>query len=243
MKTPESLNMMEGDSLHATDGIIGKIREFYFDDSTWNVRYAVVELGSWLNSREVLIASSLLGKPDSLHSAVPVSLTKEQVESSPDSDTDMPAARQREADMRRRYEHGVFFSWGDAFIGSHNFDIPQFAESELTQNAGGKEFDPHLRSTRFVRGSAVHATDGTIGHVRDFVVDDESWVVKGLVVEFGSLFDMKKVLVPCEWVTGISDEDAIVTMKATKEMIKSAPAVENHALEHEIGAGNASMKA
>jgi sporulation protein YlmC with PRC-barrel domain len=242
MKTPESVHSLEGDSLSAKDGTIGKLREFYFDDSTWKVRHAVVEVGSWLAKHEVLIEPRSLGKHDSLHSTVAVSLTKDQVENSPGADTDMPVARQNEAEMQKRFEHGVFFSWGEGFMGSHNFEPPPFAETERHKNTGGKEFDPHLRSTRYTRGSEVRAIDGPIGHVRDFVIDEDSWSITGLVVEFGPLFDLKKVLVPCEWVSEISDEDAIVKLRATSEKVRNAPAVDSHDLEHEIGDGNAAMR-
>jgi uncharacterized protein YrrD len=242
MKTPQSVNLLEGDSISATDGLAGKLKEFYFDDATWKIRYAVVEVGSWLSRREVLVGSQDLGRPDGIHSTQPVTLTKEQVENSPPADTDMPVAMQHEAEMMSRYEHGVFFSWGEGYIGTHNFDIPSYSETEIHRNSGGKEYDPHLRSTRYVRGSAVHASDGPIGHVRDFVVDDESWTIRSMVVEFGALFDSKKVLVPCEWVSGIVDDDAIIKMRVTKESIRNSPAVESHDLEREIGAGNASVR-
>src|SRR6266852_859981 len=81
------------------DGEVGKIREFYFDDASWTVRYLIVETGSWLAGRSVLILPKFLGSVDQKNQTIPVSLTRKQVEESPSIDIDKPVSRQHESDL------------------------------------------------------------------------------------------------------------------------------------------------
>ena len=51
-----SIKQLYGLKLHASDGEIGHVKDFYFDDQKWVVRYVVVDTGPWLLDRLVLIA-------------------------------------------------------------------------------------------------------------------------------------------------------------------------------------------
>ncbi len=223
MKAPMSLDVIEGFSLQARDGNIGKVKNFYFDDSNWKIKYAVVQVGSWLNGHEVLIKSSELGKADLSHSIMTVALTKDQITQSPDKETDLPIEGQHEADIRSHMEYGVYFSWGEGFIGSHNFDMPNFNDTRLHENFGGKQFDSHLRGANFMRGCELETKDGILGKIKDFIIDDEEWTIRNLIVDIGTIFESKRVIIPCEWITGFKDEEMIVTTSASKDQIKNAP--------------------
>ena len=87
-----------GYAIRATDGIVGHVKDFYFDDKPWVIRYLVVDTGPWLSSREVLISPISIGHPNWTEKILPVSITKEQVENSPAIDTDKPVSRQHERD-------------------------------------------------------------------------------------------------------------------------------------------------
>ena len=87
-----SMNDLEGYAIGATDGVIGHVKDLYFDDESWTVRYFVVDAGSWLSSRKVLISPFAFGKPSASEKVLPVSLTREKVKNSPDIDTDKPRA-------------------------------------------------------------------------------------------------------------------------------------------------------
>ena len=76
--------------IEATDGNIGHVHSFLFDDQSWAVRYLVVDTGNWLPDRKVLIPPSALGEPAGRVEAFPVKLTREQIKGSPDIDTDKP---------------------------------------------------------------------------------------------------------------------------------------------------------
>ena len=94
----------------ATDGAIGDVKDFFFDDEAWAIRYLVIDAGSWISSRKVLISPIAAGKPDWASKVLPVSLTREQVKNSPDIDTEMPVTRQHETDYLDYYSYPYY--WG-----------------------------------------------------------------------------------------------------------------------------------
>ena len=73
-----------GYSLHGLDGEIGKVKDFYFDDRDWTIRYLVADTGEWLVSRQVLISPHSLAGVDRDQGSITVKLTKDQIEHSPD---------------------------------------------------------------------------------------------------------------------------------------------------------------
>jgi|SRR5450830_423961 len=95
-------------AIRATDGEIGNIKDMYFDDDAWVLRYFVVETGSWLSSRKVLISTVSVQQPDWHGKTLPVSITKSQVSSSPD--IDKPVSRQNEEQYLGYY--GYPYYWG-----------------------------------------------------------------------------------------------------------------------------------
>ncbi len=218
MGTLRRATELTGYSIRATDGDIGEAREFYFDDSTWAIRYLVVDAGGWLLHRNVLISPQALGAPDATHRVLPVAVTKEQVRRSPRTVTDKPIALQYQALLHRHYGWD-FYLGGEALIGSD--DSRAFSSREPV-NAGGKPFDPHLRTTRVVAGHSAHATDGHAGRVRDFLLDDESWFIRFLVVR---LSDGKEVAVPVPWVSSIDLERSTVYLDTSLERISACETV------------------
>jgi sporulation protein YlmC with PRC-barrel domain len=167
-----------GYAIHAKDGTIGKLAEFYFDDSTWAVRYAVVDVGNWLLHRKVLLSHEELGLPDVEERCIPVSVNMDQVRHSPKIETDMPIALQHQAQLHAHYGWDMYWS-AEALMGSSNVDTFQ---PQTPVNHGGKPFDPRLRTTRIVTGHRVIAQDGPIGRVEDFLIDCSTWTIRHLVV-------------------------------------------------------------
>jgi len=73
---------MENFSIRATDGTIGHVMDFLFDDEKWAIRYLVVDTGTWLSSRKVLISPIAIGRPEGPEKVLPVLVTKAQVKAS-----------------------------------------------------------------------------------------------------------------------------------------------------------------
>lgn len=167
--------------LGARDGEIGEVKEFYFDDQSWTIRYLVADTGGWLSGRQVLISPYALDRANEEEKVIPVDLTRTQIEKSPSLATDRPVSRQYEWDYYSYYGWPAY--WGGPYVwGMGAYPIRGRSEwSEVSRRAEGE--DPHLRSTKDVTGRDIQARDGEIGHVEDFVIDDETWAIRYLIVD------------------------------------------------------------
>jgi hypothetical protein len=164
-----------------------------------------------------------------------VDLTKTQIERSPSLDTDKPVSRQYEGDYYSYYGWPGYwvgpYSWGPSAYPTRGRDRWSEA-SRLERNE-----DTHLRSTQAVTGSDIQAQDGGIGHVVDFVIDDETWTIRYLIVDTQNWWPGKKVLISTEWIERISWEESKVFINLTREAIKQGPEYTDRTLitrDHEM---------
>ena len=221
-----------GFTMGATDGEIGKVKDFYFDDVTWTIRYLVVETGSWLSNRKVLISPEALLQVDWANETFPVNLTKEQIKKSPDVDTDQPVSRQHEMKLNAYYPWTNY--WGGGILagglGATGMMMPR---SSVPMEEGVKnskntpdaepEGDPHLRSAKNVQGYTIHALDDTIGDVEDFIVDDSNWTINYVLVDTGKWFTGKKVIISPDLIKEINWATSAVIVNASVEQVKNSP--------------------
>jgi len=156
---------LEGLTLTAVDGHAGRIRDVYFDDETWRVRYLVGETSPWPTGIHVAIAPSHVEEIDVRSNAVAVDLTRLEIERNPVLDSDLPISAQLRAASSAI---GGPMYWGFGAAGSASHEAVH---------------DTHLRSARHVTGFRVQATDGQLGHVIDLLVDDEDWTVPYLMTD------------------------------------------------------------
>lgn len=226
---------LNGYKLDARDGEIGKVQEFYFDDQSWTVRYLIADTGGWLSGRTVLISPYALDPANEASKVIPVDLTKTQIEKSPSLDTDRPVSRQYEGDYYSYYGWpgywGGPYSWG---LGAYPMRGP--ARWSETSRMDRNE-DPDLRSTQAVTGYDIQAQDGEIGHIEDFVIDDETWTIRYLIVDTQNWWPGKKVLISTQWIERISWEESKVFLNLTREAIKQGPEYTDETLisrDHEI---------
>ena len=223
-----SIKSLSNKNVEATDGHIGEVHTYLFDDRSWIVRYLVIDTGKWLPGKKVLVTPSALGKPDGVKNVFPIELTKDQIRHSPDIDTEKPVSRQQEIRLHKYYNWVPY--WGGP-LGP----VPMLPENGLadagrqpeSEQAGGtedgKKDDPHLRSTREVIGYKIHAEDGHIGHVDDLIVDEEDWVIRYIVVDPKDWLPSRKVITSTNWIKEINWADSEVTVNATKEAIQKSP--------------------
>jgi sporulation protein YlmC with PRC-barrel domain len=223
-----NIKSLLGFKMAATDGNIGEVKEFYFDDKTWAVRYLIVETGNWLSGRKILIAPQALLVPDWEEEVFPVNLTKEQIKNSPDIDTDIPVSRRQEIELYGHYPWRSY--WGSGFFagGFGGYASPPLIDEEIIQETDTAndhaDDDPHLRSTERVSDYHIHATDGDIGHVKDFIIDDETWKITGLVIDTHNWIGGNKVLIPVRHINEIKWEDFKVYVDLSTEAIKDLEA-------------------
>src|SRR5439155_25515127 len=167
---------LKGVTIHATDGDIGGVHDLYFDDTSWTVRYLVVDTGTWLPGRRVLISPfAFRAVPGAAR--LRTTLTKEQIENSPSIDTDRPVNRQREIEYSGYYGYPYYwigpYRWGD--LAYPGMPIPASQPSRVEEEMLARErlsVNPNLRSARDVMGYYIQATDGDLGHVEDFLVHE-----------------------------------------------------------------------
>jgi hypothetical protein len=219
---------LQGFTIRAKDDDIGHVEQFLFDDEKWTIRYLVVDTGGWLSGRRVLISPVALGKADWHNRRLPVNLTRQQVENSPDIDTEKPVSRQQEVGYFQYYGWPYYWGgpgiWGGAMYPGY-LAVPPAAEvaMEEQRQRAQEEGDPHLRSTKEVIGYKIEARDGEIGHVGDFIVDEETWTIRYLLIDTGGWWPGKKVLVPPPWIERMSWAEAAVYVDLSRDTIKNGP--------------------
>ena len=227
---------LNGYKLASLDGEIGKVKEFYFDDRHWTIRYLVAETGSWLASRKVLISPYALNGAIESEKDISVNLTKKQIEKSPSLDRHKPVSRQFEDDYYGYYGWPTYWSgtsvWGD------NLFIERDRNKWGSFTKGAKAWDRHLRSTHEVTGYHLQALDGEIGHVEDFIIDDENWTIRYLVVGTKNWWPGKMVLVSPQWIERVSWEESKLFTNLSRQTIKESPEYTEASLltrDYEIG--------
>jgi uncharacterized protein YrrD len=227
-----SLSRLNGSTVTATDGEIGHVREAYFDDDRWAIRYLVIDTGTWLSGRDVLISPYAVRQTLGLAKNIDVSLTQQQVRDSPVTDTHQPVSRRHEREYLSYYAYPEYWGGGDLWAMSAlpmlPPPLPTAVESQAERVLRDKDLlpeDVHLRSSAHVSGYNIQATDAGIGHVEDFIFDDESWAVRYLVVDTRNWWPGgKKVLLATRWIDHIDWAENTVYTTLTREQVKNSPA-------------------
>jgi len=231
---------MVGFAIEATDGALGHVRDFYFDDEAWVIRYLVIETGSWLSHRKVLVSPYSIGEPNWSAEKLPVRLTRDQVRASPSIDTDKPVSRQYELDFGGYYGYPNYWGstglWGAGYypgtmstgMGYGGVVSERVAEQGHRKRmehvaAQRSNDDPHLRSCNAVIEYHIHATDGDVGHVQGMLVDEKSWAIRYLVINTSNWWLGHEVLIAPEWITEVSWLKRTVMVDLSRRAIKESP--------------------
>ncbi len=212
---------LQGYQLSSLDGEIGNVKEFYFDDQYWAVRYLAADTGNWLKDRKVLIAPYALVAVNKEEQHIAVDLTKNQIEASPSLDSDRPISRQFEK------AYWEYYGWPMYWYGSSMWGGCSFIERDhkkWTKPAKReKARDTHLRSSDAVTGYHIQASDGDIGHIEDFIIDDEMWAIRYLIIDTVNWWSGKNVLVSPQWIERGSWDEPKVLINVPRMSIKQAP--------------------
>lgn len=212
-----------GYTLKAADGEIGRCRDFLFDDQQWAVRYMVADTGKWIPDRKVLISPLFLGEPEWASRQFPVQLTKDQIENAPSVREDEPVSRQHEVNVLRHY--GFPYYWvGEGLWGLESSPSAlREVSAEWITVPPEPMGDPHLRSVEEVTGYHIEATDGEIGHVEEFVLDEDTWVLRYMVVDTRNWLPGRKVLVSPAWVRGFDWPAQKAMVELTRKQVQASP--------------------
>jgi hypothetical protein len=226
-----SASVINGYSIAASDGRLGAVSDFLFDDDTWKARWLVVDTGKWLSGRKVLLPPAILGRIDPERREFSVNVTMQQVKDSPGIDTDRPVSRQMETNIYDYYGWSPYWGNGlftnsDGYVGDSVAGDP-FSQSQRPpplEDPQRDNDDPHLRSAEEVNGYHIHASDGEIGHVTDFLLEDADWSVRYLIVDTKNWWPGKKVLISPRSVCEIDWGEKLVTLDVDRHKVKDSPA-------------------
>jgi uncharacterized protein YrrD len=227
------ISALKGFAIEATDGRIGTVADFLFDDRSWKVLWLVVDTGGWLKGRKVLIhpsAISYVGLRDELFE---VKLTKAQVEGSPELLEHQPVSEQMQAQLCDYYSWDP--RWGGPYLGGGvgAMSSPMMAPPYLGfQTGAATDFDidgsqagdPHLRSVFEVIGYHIHALDGDIGHVENFMFENDDWSLRYFIVDTSNWWFGKHVLIAMQAVRTVEWSDRHVRLDVTREQVSTSPA-------------------
>ncbi len=196
-----------GAVLEGPDGRVGTLYDVLFDDQSWKVRHLLVSRDRWFHGHQVLVEPDVVERTDWAARRLSVRLTKEQIPRSPSAETDLPIAR------RKMREAAKVLAWEAYWTG-------------VLDTSDEEEGNQHLRSTKMLTGLHIYCTDGMFGHVDDFVIDDETWAVRYLVVATRNWRPGKHVLVEPAAIASICWEDGQVHLSRTREEVYNQPAYE-----------------
>lgn len=238
-----TLSSLYNYTLWTKDGELGNVADTYFEDETWVIRYLVVDLNRWLPGRKVLVPPSIADQPRDDKGRIPVSMTRDSVRISPEFSSDQPVSRQLEDQIHS------FFGWQPYWSGEpeggsvspkapegENMTGDRQAESIPDHDPEGKS---HLRSARDMVGYKIEATRQPVGTLADLLVDDESWMVRYLVVDVGQPDTTRQVVIAADTVETIDWRQLAIYLDLDRENIERAPSYEAapvlpEALEREL---------
>lgn len=212
---------LENYKLKGIDGELGSTKDFYFDDRFWTIRYLVADTGNWLIGRQVLLSPYSLVAINKEDENIIVDLDEKQIEESPSLDSDKPVSRQFEKAYFDYYTLPTY--WGGRHMWGAWPYLMQEEQVTVADSEDKESWDPNLRSTKAVTGHHIQAIDGEIGHVEDFIIDEETWSIRYLIIDTKNWWGGKKVLVSPQWIDRISWEESKVFINLSQESIKQSP--------------------
>ncbi len=242
------ISSLKGYRLESLDGEIGSVRDVYFDCHDWTVRYLIVNTGSWLLGKEVLISPDALGRIDVAEESIHVELTLEKIKNAPNIDTQRPVSRQQETAYFNYYGYAPYWGgympmMGVGIMGTAPYAAmptvpPPGSPEALARQQQREAIDYHLRSVHDVTGHTICGSDDEIGRVGDFLVDDRDWSIRYFIVDTAIWFG-KEVVVPTAAIREVSWDTQTVYLTIPRERVKNAPEYDSstphdEAYEHQL---------
>jgi sporulation protein YlmC with PRC-barrel domain len=232
-----SLRKLQGYTIQARDGEIGQLNDLYFDETDWQVRYLVVDVGSWLSRQEVLLLPGMITHIEAQAGTVAVKLTRVQVESSPDVDAAAAISREKEEALHTYYEWQPYWiieptlavGLGDqpphpVVVGMPATEglLKPFRKKKAVRQAALADMivedkTPGVRSAAELVGYILEATDGAVGQVDDFVIDTSDWRISHVI--FDSRLSGKQLALPSTQIQAIHWQSNRLDVGLTTEAI------------------------
>jgi len=215
-------------NLNSLDGEIGKVKDLYFEDQYWTIRYLIANTGNWLTGRQVLLSPKSIVSTNKEEEYIAINLTKIQIENSPDLDSDKPISMQYQEKLSEYmalpiYGTGIGMDMGGVGTILPYIPVENNKEKLIKATKEQSEWDPHLRSTHNVNGYNIQGKDDTIGHLDEFIIDDETWEIRYLIIDTQNWLPGKKILLAPQWIESVSWDESKLFVNFLCEDIKQSP--------------------
>ena len=246
-----------GCPVRTEDGDAGTVKDCLFDDGNWRIRWMVVDTGAWLPGRKILIHPSAieplvippwsrgLGMGSGVdRPVVSVALTQDKIKASPDASEDEPVTQQMEDRLYEYYSWDPI--WGATIFGTNANSLPISAppmgagprgHGKIEAGTHPGNGDSHLRSASTVIGYHVEATNGEIGHVENFLIDDADWHIRYLLIATRNWWPGKHVQLAPYTVEAVDWMRKQIALNITREQVQSSPEWDPAAVTGVLGDG------
>lgn len=215
-----------GMSIKATDGEVGKVIDIYFDDRRWTARYLVVEAGSWLKARKLLVSPIAVRSINWEERRIQINLSCQQLHDSPPIDLDQPVSRQQELQLFAYYGYPDYLG-GEQLWGATPYPLVPAARRAgarpVAAPAPATADDPRLGSMREVNGYSMQAVDAAIGHLEEFLIDNGSWAMRYVVVTTHQWWSGRRVVIPPQWIRQMDWQQKLVLLEVPRDAVQNAP--------------------
>ncbi len=231
--------------VEATDGVVGVVKDLYFDDASWTLRYLVVDTGGWLTGRDILIGSESLVQYDEERGVVVTRLSQMQIENSPDAESGQPISRLSEIQLSQYYGWSPYWSapaglfpWSKTYSFPREPSAPnggpltsQF-ESEFEKQS---QTEPNLRSFSHLKDYGLHANDGDVGQVEDLLIEPETWRITHLIADTRLWWPGGLVVIDRALIDRICWPERQIAVSMTRAEVKNSPAYDkSHPLNEKL---------
>ena len=189
----------------------------------------MVDTIKWLPGKKVLLSPISFDHVDSKNSTVNVLASTDTVKNAPNKNENEPVSKQDEVNLANHYGWPNYWSTVGPWGGFANPSVLAVSNKVAEiQDATEADYidEHHLRSVNEIKGDftgySVEGSDGKIGHVSDFVIDDTNWEISYLVVETSRLLVGNFILIAKDWVQDIHWSDKKVFVDIAEEQAKEA---------------------
>lgn len=216
--------------VRGTDGICGHIQDIYFDEEKWTLRYFLLDTGGWLPGKLVLISPLAIDDIDFKNKILEVNLSKDQIDKCPNPSEHAPITRQMEENYANYYEYPHYWP-GMGIWPAVGYDLAYYSRfqnhghtDQETQSLKNKKIkDQHLRTANELKSYSLVAIDGKFGHLEDFIVDDETWELRYLVIDTINWWPSKVIILSPQWIEKIDWVELEIILGLDKVKIKNSP--------------------
>jgi len=213
-----SVKRLTGYKIAGDDGDIGRIRDFYFDDDTWTVRYVVADTGKWIPDRGVVISPDKIGQPDHNRQALPVTLSRKRIEQGPIIPQGLPISRSDESKLSKH------FGWISYWPNAKEKPPSAVPIPVKSGNGNGCETDGfQLRSAHGMIGYALEARDGQVGSVADLLMETADWGVCYIVVDVQNWMEGEQLLLAPHWLNSVCWKTGQCRVGASRCQVENSP--------------------